>query len=212
MKTTIALLQPSSTRTRRPLTATHPSFTPFHTVYASTAMLEMLVKPMKNEEIQKTHKMSDAILTSSNKNDDKTHFINEAAKKCIFHSMPCTKKRSFFENVLPAQARNTFWQPEMHLSCHPKALDLPSCMPYLANQKVYLIELALLWLLLFVKSSILLRDFYHFLKSAVWRNCRTTPHAYSDRKHCSSIISRKSRPHSSHSDFFTPTWCSKITC
>ena len=40
----------------------------------------MLVKPLKDEEI-KTHKMSDAILTSSNKNDDKTHLINEAAKK-----------------------------------------------------------------------------------------------------------------------------------
>ena len=65
-------------------------------------------KQMKTTKSKTHQKMNDAILTSSNKNDDKTHFSNEAKKKCIFRSKPYAKNRSLFENVLLAYAKNTF--------------------------------------------------------------------------------------------------------
>ena len=96
---TLAPLHVSSTCTRRPLTVPHPSSTPLYTIYAPTAKLEMLVKPMKNKEKYKTPKVSDTILTSSNEHDIKTRFDNEATKKCISNSNPKPTETSFFGKV-----------------------------------------------------------------------------------------------------------------
>ena len=108
MEATLAPLHVSTTCTRRPLTVPHPSSAPLYTIYAPTAKLEMLVKPMKNKEKRKTPKVSDTMLTSSNKVNTKICFNNEAAKECTFDPNPCATKGSFFENVLLANARSTF--------------------------------------------------------------------------------------------------------
>ena len=104
----MALLHASNTWSRRPSTVPHPSSTPLFTIYTPTTKLEMLIKPMKNKEKRKTPKVSDTMLTSSNKVNTKTCFNNEAAKECTFDPNPCATKGSFFENVLPTYARNTF--------------------------------------------------------------------------------------------------------
>jgi len=70
------------------LTIPHPSSTPLYTIYAPTAKLEMLVKPMKNKEKYKTPKVSDKMLTSSIEHDIKTRFDNDATKKSISNSNP----------------------------------------------------------------------------------------------------------------------------
>ena len=74
------------------LTVPHPSLTPFYTIYAPTAKLEMLVKPMKNKEKYKTPKVSDKMLTSSIEHNIKTRFDNDATKKCISNSNPSRRK------------------------------------------------------------------------------------------------------------------------
>ena len=99
MEATLAPLHVSSTCTRRPLTVPHPSSAPLYTIYAPTAKLEMLVKPMKNKEKYKTPKVSDKMLTSSIEHDIKTRFDNDATKKCISNSNPKPTETSFFGKV-----------------------------------------------------------------------------------------------------------------
>ena len=98
-ETTLAPLHVSSTCTRRPLTVPHPSSAPLYTIYAPTAKLEMLVKPMKNKEKYKTPKVSDTMLTSTNEHDIETRFGNEATKECISNSNPRPTETSFFGKV-----------------------------------------------------------------------------------------------------------------
>ena len=107
VKTMIAPLHVSSTSTFRSSTVPHPSSTPLCTIYTPTTKLEMLIKPMKNKEKRKTPKVSDTMLTSSNKVNTETCFNNEATKECTFDPNPCATKGSFFENVLPTRARST---------------------------------------------------------------------------------------------------------
>ena len=109
MKRTIAPLYSSKTCIHRRFTVPHPSSTPFLTIFTPFATLEMLVKPMKNNEKQKTQQISDTISTSINEGDSKAHFTNETSKKSIFNSDLKAIAASFFENVPLAQAKTTFY-------------------------------------------------------------------------------------------------------
>ena len=97
MEATITLLHVSSTCTRRPLIAPHPSSSSLYTIYALTANEDMLIKPMKNKANYKRPKVSDTSLKSSNEHDIKTRFDSEATKKCISNSNPKPTETSLSE-------------------------------------------------------------------------------------------------------------------
>ena len=126
MEATLAPLHVSSTCTRRPLIAPHPSSTPIYTIYAPTAKLEMLVKPMKNKEKYKTPKVSDKMLTSSIEHDIKTRFDNDATKKCISNSNPKPTETSFFRKSVPRLSQKHFLTPEYAAMLPPKTPRLLS--------------------------------------------------------------------------------------
>ena len=204
MEATIALIDLPSTRTWLRLTLRHPSFAPPHTLYTPSAELEMLAKPMKSKEFPKHTKHERCCPHFEHKNDIKTRFINGAMTKLAFRSNPCTEKGLAFRNVLLAYARTTFRQPEAHQTCRSKVADLPRCMQCLTHRKVQLIKLALLRFYLLARLSILCRDFHMFSQLTVRCYCRNTLHTSSGCNRASSLHSRKCRPRSSHSHFFSP--------